>query len=1603
MKKSLRFFMLTVLFLPFALHAQLSAVYQFSTGIDTTRWYTLTNDSVVLKVGADNDSYASPVTDIGFTFNFAGVDYTQFSANSDGTVRLGSTAIAASYYTTPFSSSYANYNNPKICGLGCDGYLAAATANSPADYIAYQLFGSEGYHVLVIEISTGTYNSDTRYNHYTFQIQLTEADNSMTLIYSPTAPVAGPAVTYQLGACTSASDVVLFNVATNTMSVYTNGTNNNNAAGTWPDPGRYYTIAPNPNACYPVSELTATNITSSGTTLTWSDTNNIGATYTVYNGDIVLASGITGNSYTVTDLIANTSYVFNVVSSCTIGSESNPVGIDVHTACGPTALPWTCSFEENEIVSTTATTALPWCSERYVSAATYGYNFPYSYNGSTYAHSGSRSLYFYGTTASTYPDTMAIILPEIDVVNYPMTGNRLTFWAKMGAVSNTKNVYVGTLTDPTDISTFTLVQSVTVSGTTPTKFSVPLTNATGAYVALVVLKGTGNMYIDDVSLEEMPSCLEVTNLAVTSISSNSISFSWTDSANVDATYTIYDMSDSSVVDTTSSTTYTVNNLTPNTVYTFGVQTNCTSGDGPIMLISDRTSCSPEALPFSETFDASLASDPCWAGATGVTAEEALSGSVLTLTANSQWTYASGESNGIPAGHYRVNIYGTSCKKWMITPEIDLTTATNPLLTFDAAFTAYTTSSTDPASGFENNPSQAFMILVSTNGGQTWTTASNISLTAIASSTYLPQYVNLSAYTGQTVRIAFYAQSTVTGGDNNLHIDNILVEEYIGELCLPVNMLTAGNVTSSEATLTWEGDAASYNVYVLANGDTTLVQNVTTDSIHLTGLQAMTAYTYGVRAVCSENVSPIATVSFSTACTAVTLPYTETYETTSNTLGCWTVEGMGNWTFGTGDYHASTGSFQGSQNAKITHGTTGDVTKFISPALDGAQYGLLLDFAYVMCKWGSDVDELRVYSRANESSAWQQVAEYTTEAPSWTVESVIIPGSVYQIAFEYTDGYGYGLGIDSVVFTPLPSDFCFPVTNLTVDSTAGNSVSISWNGNAASYDLYNGSTLVANVTTNSYTFTGLNASTDYTFGVQAIYSATNSATMVTVDAATDCGIINAYPYVQDFTAAPNCWMALDADGDGQTWIFYEGTMQSASYNSVALTPDNWLISPQFAIPATGNYEVTWTATAQDQSWPAEHYGIFVSTTDYSDTANFTMLQEWTLGPGLFNPVVDLSNYAGQNIYIALRHFNCTDQFRLSIDDFIVREQAGANQVTINVGPNNPGYGTVSGAGIYNIGDNVTVSATANTGYTFAKWVDETNIVVSTDNPYTFVAATDLHLTAIFLDNSGATYTITVQVNDSTMGTAVGGGTYTAGDQVTLSATPFSGYNFVNWTQVSGFGTNVVGTDPDLIITVTSDKTFVANFEVGSGPVITNPTVATNAATSIGQTAATLSATITNPDNVTVTAKGFEWKATTGGTYTQVTGTGTGNNFSYNLSGLTPNTSYTYKAFISFNGTTVYGDELTFTTQVDSTGIEDRLAAHVKLFPNPTSDVVNVQCTMNNVQLTGELSVFDVYGKLLQIVSITSEITPVNVSGLADGMYFVRVTTEKGAVTKTFVKK
>ena len=92
-------------------------------------------------------------------------------------------------------------------------------------------------------------------------------------------------------------------------------------------------------------------------------------------------------------------------------------------------------------------------------------------------------------------------------------------------------------------------------------------------------------------------------------------------------------------------------------------------------------------------------------------------------------------------------------------------------------------------------------------------------------------------------------------------------------------------------------------------------------------------------------------------------------------------------------------------------------------------------------------------------------------------------------------------------------------------------------------------------------------------------------------------------------------------------------------------------------------------------------------------------------------------------------------------------------------------------------------------------------------------------------------------------------------------------------------------------------------------------------------------------------------------------------------------------------------LTVTTK--DVGIPSWLENGVTLYPNPTRDYVDIRIE-GDVNVTA-IEVYDVYGKLLNTVLVTDNPTRINVSSLAAGMYFVRVTTGEGSVTKPFVKK
>ena len=143
---------------------------------------------------------------------------------------------------------------------------------------------------------------------------------------------------------------------------------------------------------------------------------------------------------------------------------------------------------------------------------------------------------------------------------------------------------------------------------------------------------------------------------------------------------------------------------------------------------------------------------------------------------------------------------------------------------------------------------------------------------------------------------------------------------------------------------------------------------------------------------------------------------------------------------------------------------------------------------------------------------------------------------------------------------------------------------------------------------------------------------------------------------------------------------------------------------------------------------------------------------------------------------------------------------AYTITVTANPNNAG--SVTGGGTYNQGQSCTVTATANTGFTFTNWT-ENGDVVSTNANYTFTVNSNRSLVANFTEN---TYTVTVSANPSNGGTTNGGGTFTYGQSCTVTATANTGYTFTNWTENG----SVVSSDANYTFTVEDNRDLIANF-------------------------------------------------------------------------------------------------------------------------------------------------------------------------------------------------
>jgi hypothetical protein len=898
----------------------------------------------------------------------------------------------------------------------------------------------------------------------------------------------------------------------------------------------------------------------------------------------------------------------------------------------------------------------------------------------------------------------------------------------------------------------------------------------------------------------------------------------------------------------------------------------------------------------------------------------------------------------------------------------------------------------------SNATSRLEVGVMTNPANASTFVPVDTIVASATSTWEGFEVPFSQYTGEGHYIAFRVayNSSATGYG---YLDSVVID-LIPSCPRPLHV-TASNITTSSVDLSWDqnGNPNSWVIEYGPNGfapGTGTEVTATTNPYTVTGLDHSTVYDFYVTADCGGgDVSQTSFVySAATACAAIDqLPYTENFDAygTGSTAYplCWnkytTYTASTSLPYINSTHYAGVGSL-------YFYCTSGTYNVAITPEFD-ATIPINTLQATFMYRATNSTDFLIVGVMSNPAD-FSTFVPVDTVAPTgtastWTEKEVVFngyTGNGHYIAFHNGNPtascYTY---IDNLFIDLIPS--CPKPQNVHVVNVTTTSVELGWTevGSATAWEIAYGtpgfnpnsaSATVVTASSNPFTINNLNNSTVYEFYVRSACGGTDHSYWSTSAQGSTTMVPVGLPYTADFADSNDTWVL---NGGNCTNYWVRGTVN----NEASLFVTNNGTTPGYTI-------TTISANAAQKLF----------TVGTSDTITIT-----------FDVMVD-----GEGGYDYLKLFlaPASTQFLPSTTAPGTGDYAHRDYSTNAYNFYANGYGTQSSY-----------------PYVLNKLTDTIHVVAKMPNPNATPTSSSTALLALVWRND-----------------------------------------------VSG------GTQPPAIV---KNLTVTAS---GSGPVITDPTVATNAAENITPTSATLKATVTNPDNVTITAKGFEWKATTGGTYTQVTATSATSGYSYDLTGLTPSTGYTYRAFITFNGQTVYGNEMTFTTaeqgqepcdvptgltasdiqgesvtitwnndanvnswniqyrpmggqlstatsntnsytitgltggttyqiqvqancgdgnlsdwssaiNVTTTGIANWLENSVTLFPNPAKEYVDIRIDGDlNVTM---MEVYDVYGKLINTVNVIDNPTRINVSSLANGMYFVRVTTEAGSVTKTFVKK
>lgn len=211
------------------------------------------------------------------------------------------------------------------------------------------------------------------------------------------------------------------------------------------------------------------------------------------------------------------------------------------------------------------------------------------------------------------------------------------------------------------------------------------------------------------------------------------------------------------------------------------------------------------------------------------------------------------------------------------------------------------------------------------------------------------------------------------------------------------------------------------------------------------------------------------------------------------------------------------------------------------------------------------------------------------------------------------------------------------------------------------------------------------------------------------------------------------------------------------------------------------------------------------------------------------------------------------------------------------------------------------------------------------------------------------------------------------------------------------TNITSTTGPLTLYFHSDaSTTYSGFEIQVNCVSGSTPEPCNAPTNV--TVSDVTTTSANvdwaqegtPDNWTIS-----YKKSSANSWTTVTTT----THPYSITNLEPQTNYdVYVTANCGDQTSTPSSTVTFVTQPD--GVNGYVMATTLLYPNPTTGEFRIQNTEFRIQ---SVEVYDVYGKLIKNIKVDDNSVNIDLSENASGVYFTRIYTDEGLVTKRIVKK